>query len=87
MWCFIRIDVWYLYVSGRYKAILECERIVVKSFNSTYEVSTYRAAKLSDDFYTLKAELEQRRESALSKARSELSRDPSLLNGRVYLRK
>ncbi|XP_067931339.1 cilia- and flagella-associated protein 44-like [Watersipora subatra] len=64
----------------RFKAMVECERIVVKSFKSTYEVSTYRAAKLSDDFYSLKAELEQRKETSMSKARSDLSRDPSLLN-------
>lgn len=61
--------------------MVECERIVVKSFKDTYEVSTYRAAKLSDDFYMLKAELEQRRDSAMSKARSDLSRDASVLNG------
>ena len=53
----------------------------MKSFKSTYEVSTLRAAKLSDDFYQLKAELEQRRDSAMSKARSDLSRDPSMLAG------
>ena len=61
--------------------MIECERIIVKSFKSTYEVSTFRAAKLSDDFYQLKAELEQRRDSAMSKARSDLSRDPSMLAG------
>ena len=61
--------------------MIECERIIVKSFKSTYEVSTFRAANLSDDFYQLKAELEQRRDSAMSKARSDLSRDPSMLAG------
>jgi len=61
--------------------MIECERIVVKSFSTPYEVATYRAAILSDNFYVLKAELEQRRETAMSKARSDLSRDPSLING------
>ncbi|KAF6034679.1 hypothetical protein EB796_007012 [Bugula neritina] len=64
----------------RFKAMIECERIVVKSFSTPYEVATYRAAILSDNFYVLKAELEQRRETAMSKARSDLSRDPSLIN-------
>ena len=56
---------------------------MVKSFKTTYEVATYRAAKLSDDFYMLKAELEQRRDTAMSKARSDLTRDPSLINGKL----
>jgi len=63
--------------------MIECERILVKAFKSPYEVSTYRAAKLSDDFYMLRAELEQRRDTALSKQNSELSREQSLLNGNL----
>ena len=53
--------------------MVECERIVVKAFMTEHEVSTFRASKLSDDFYQMKAEMERRKTAMLAK--EELSRD------------
>merc|ERR1712184_11993 len=37
----------------RFKDVVECERIVVKAFATSHQVSSFRASKLSDDFYHL----------------------------------
>jgi len=49
----------------RFKECIECELIAVKSFQAPYEVSSYRAAKLSDSFYSVKAELERKKEASM----------------------
>ena len=54
-------------VSLRFKDVIECERIVVKSFQSPHEVSSFRASKLPDDFYQAKAGLDKRRTTMYSK--------------------
>jgi hypothetical protein len=41
--------------------MLECELITVRSFSSTHEVSSFRLAKLSDDFMKIKAEIDRKR--------------------------
>ena len=45
----------------RFIDVMECERIVVKCFQSSHEVSSFRAAKLSDDFYATKADVERKK--------------------------
>ncbi|XP_021372219.1 cilia- and flagella-associated protein 44-like isoform X2 [Mizuhopecten yessoensis] len=59
----------------RFKDVVECERIVVKAFNTSHEIASFRAAKLSDDFYTLKADFERRRTQTMM--RDDLTRDPT----------
>ncbi|KAK3588814.1 hypothetical protein CHS0354_028462 [Potamilus streckersoni] len=68
----------------RYKDVVECERIVLKAFRSPHEVCSFRAAKLSDDFYSLKAEFE-RRKTMISK--DDMTRDPTrdLLTGQTRM--
>ncbi|XP_064651335.1 cilia- and flagella-associated protein 44-like isoform X2 [Lineus longissimus] len=65
----------------RFKDVVECERIVLKCFQSPHEVCSFRASNLSDEFYNLKAEMERRRTTFMS--RDEVSRDPTkdLLRG------
>ena len=60
--------------------MVECDRIVVKAFESAHEVSSFRASKLSDDFYIKKAEFERKR-TQLTK--DDITRDPTrdLLTG------
>ena len=64
----------------RYKDVVECERIVVIAFKTPHEVASFRAAKLSDDFYHMKAEFERRKTNL---TREDLTRDPTreLLTG------
>ncbi|XP_060551905.1 LOW QUALITY PROTEIN: cilia- and flagella-associated protein 44-like [Ruditapes philippinarum] len=64
----------------RFKDVVECDRIVVKAFESAHEVASFRASKLSDDFYIKKAEFERKR-TQLTK--DDITRDPTrdLLTG------
>ncbi|XP_074652110.1 cilia- and flagella-associated protein 44-like isoform X2 [Tubulanus polymorphus] len=65
----------------KFKDIVECDRIVLKAFLTPHEICSYRAAKLSDDFYQLKAEMERRKTTMTT--RDDMSRDPtSMLKGR-----
>jgi hypothetical protein len=57
-YCSILIITNYLLLY-RYKDVVECERIVVIAFKTPHEVASFRAAKLSDDFYHMKAEFER----------------------------
>ena len=68
----------------RYKDVVECERIVVIAFKTPHEVASFRAAKLSDDFYHMKAEFERRKTNL---TREDLTRDPTreLLTGQTRL--
>ncbi|XP_052060229.1 cilia- and flagella-associated protein 44-like isoform X9 [Mytilus californianus] len=68
----------------RYKDVVECERIVVKAFETSHEVASFRAAKLSDDFYHMKAEFERRKTNM---TREDLTRDPTreLMTGQTRL--
>ncbi|XP_048254045.1 cilia- and flagella-associated protein 44-like isoform X2 [Haliotis rufescens] len=59
----------------RFKDVVECERIVLKAFLTPHEVASFRASKLSDDFYQLKADFERRRTLYLTK--DDLTRDPT----------
>ncbi|XP_059142623.1 cilia- and flagella-associated protein 44-like isoform X2 [Physella acuta] len=45
----------------RFKDCVECERIVVKAFTTQHEVTSFRASKLSEDFYQIKAEFERKK--------------------------
>ena len=54
--------------------MVECDRIVVKAFQSPHEVASFRASKLSDDFYHLKADFERRRTQM---TREDITRDPT----------
>ena len=63
----------------RFKATVECERIIVKAFNSPHEVSSFRASKLPDDFYQAKLDMEKRKTTMFSQA-SEVGKQPSDLN-------
>ena len=58
----------------RFKDVVECDRIVVKAFQSPHEVASFRASKLSDDFYHLKADFERRRTQM---TREDITRDPT----------
>ena len=58
----------------RFKDVVECDRIVVKAFQSPHEVASFRASKLSDDFYHLKADFERRRTQM---TREDMTRDPT----------
>ncbi|XP_069115004.1 cilia- and flagella-associated protein 44-like isoform X2 [Argopecten irradians] len=62
-------------IRKRFKDVVECERIVVRAFNTSHEIASFRAAKLSDDFYALKAEFERRRTQTMM--RDDLTRDPT----------
>ncbi|GFR82702.1 cilia- and flagella-associated protein 44-like [Elysia marginata] len=59
----------------RFKDVVECERIVVRAFTTSHEVSSFRASKLSDDFYQLKADFERRKTKLPTK--DDFSRDPT----------
>ncbi|XP_052253766.1 cilia- and flagella-associated protein 44-like isoform X2 [Dreissena polymorpha] len=63
----------------RFKDVVECDRIVVKAFATPHEVASFRASKLSDDFYHLKADFERRK----TQIRDDMTRDPTrdLLTG------
>ncbi|XP_048773099.2 cilia- and flagella-associated protein 44-like isoform X2 [Ostrea edulis] len=67
----------------RYKDVVECERIVVKAFKTPHEVASFRAAKLSDDFYQMKADFERRKTMTMMK--DDITRDPTrdLLGGKA----
>ncbi|XP_022324096.2 cilia- and flagella-associated protein 44-like isoform X1 [Crassostrea virginica] len=67
----------------RYKDVVECERIVVKAFKTPHEVASFRAAKLSDDFYHMKADFERRKTMTMMK--DDITRDPTrdLLGGKT----
>ena len=53
---------------------MECDRIVVKAFETTHEVASFRASKLSDDFYHKKAEFERRKTQLTN---DNMTRDPT----------
>ncbi|KAK3770719.1 hypothetical protein RRG08_037905 [Elysia crispata] len=59
----------------RFKDVVECERIVVRAFTTPHEVTSFRASKLSDDFYQLKADFERRKTKLPTK--DDFSRDPT----------
>lgn len=60
---------------SRFKDVVECEQIVVKTFKSSHEVTSFRASKLSDDFYQLKAEYERKKTQGTTK--DDFTRDPT----------
>ncbi len=45
--------------------MVECERIVVRAFLTSHEVASFRASKLPEDFYTIKAEIEKRKATGI----------------------
>ena len=47
----------------------------MKAFNTTHEVSSFRAAKLSDDFYMMKADYDRKRTMTIM--RDDMTRDPT----------
>ncbi|GFO10997.1 cilia- and flagella-associated protein 44-like [Plakobranchus ocellatus] len=55
--------------------VVECERIIVRAFTTPHEVISFRASKLSDDFYQLKADFERRKTKLPTK--DDFSRDPT----------
>ena len=59
----------------RFKDVVECERIVLKAFMTPHEVTSFRASKLSDDFYQLKAEYE--RKKTMGQTKDDFTRDPT----------
>ncbi|KAK7499820.1 hypothetical protein BaRGS_00008911 [Batillaria attramentaria] len=59
----------------RFKDVVECERIVLKAFMTPHEVTSFRANKLSDDFYQLKAEYE--RKKTMGATKDDFTRDPT----------
>lgn len=59
----------------KFKDDVDCERIVVKSFNSPHQVATIRTAKLSETFHLVQAEVEKMRTATTLK--EELSKDPT----------
>ena len=67
---------------SRFKDVVECDYIVVKAFQTTHEVASFRASKLSDDFYHLKADFERRRTMV---TRDDMTRDPTrdILTGKT----
>ena len=60
---------------SRFKDVVECERIVLKAFMTPHEVTSFRASKLSDDFYQLKAEYE--RKKTMGQTKDDFTRDPT----------
>ena len=54
--------------------MVECDRIVVKAFQTGHEVASFRASKLSDDFYHLRADFERRKTMI---TREDITRDPT----------
>ncbi|KAL5020106.1 hypothetical protein ScPMuIL_002998 [Solemya velum] len=67
----------------RFKDVVECERIVVKAFATTHEVGSFRASKLSDDFYQLRAMLEQRRATMITQSDATRDQTRDLLTGQT----
>ncbi|CAD5123356.1 DgyrCDS11713 [Dimorphilus gyrociliatus] len=59
----------------KFKDDVDCERIVVKSFNFSHQVATLRTAKLSETFHMVQAEVEKMRTTTTLK--EELSKDPT----------
>ncbi|KAK7105366.1 cilia- and flagella-associated protein 44-like [Littorina saxatilis] len=59
----------------RFKDVVECERIVLKAFMTPHEVTSFRANKLSEDFYQLKAEYE--RKKTMGQTKDDFTRDPT----------
>jgi len=60
--------------------MLDCELITLKAFNSSYTVSSYRLAKLSEGFYREKAVMERKQTELLG---SMMSKQNTALDG-VY---
>ena len=58
---------------------MECDRIVVHSFNSCHTVSTYRVAKLSQEYLNTRQTIEERLRTA--SLVSEGGRLPGYLDG------
>ncbi|KAH9503836.1 Cilia- and flagella-associated protein 44 [Bulinus truncatus] len=51
----------------RFKECVECERFLVKAFTTSHQVASFRASKLSDDFYQLKSEFERKKTKMTTK--------------------
>ena len=60
---------------SRFKDVVECERIILKAFMTGHEVSSFRANKLSEDFYHAKAEYE--RKKTMAQTKDDFTRDPT----------
>ena len=71
-------------LKSRFKDVVECERIVVKAFNTQHEVCSFRAAKLSDDFYATKADMERRKTTMMSKDEANRQASQGLINGSSF---
>jgi len=63
----------------RFKDVIDCELITVKAFNSSYTVSSYRLAKLSEGFYKEKLAMERKQTELLES----MSKQNTTLDG-VY---
>jgi len=59
--------------------VIDCELITVKAFNSSYTVSSYRLAKLSEGFYKEKLAMERKQTELLES----MSKQNTTLDG-VY---
>ncbi|XP_078493244.1 cilia- and flagella-associated protein 44-like isoform X2 [Ciona intestinalis] len=60
MWEKEKLSLVHRKLEQRFRSQLECDRIIVHSFKSSHTVSSYRVAKLPDEFFTLKDVVEQR---------------------------
>ena len=65
--------------------MIECEHIVVRAFLTPHEVATFRASKLPEEFYAVKAEMEKRKTTMLSSTdpSRQATQDP-LLRGNLF---
>ena len=61
--------------------MIECEHIVIRAFLTPHEVSTFRASKLPEEFYAVKAEMEKRKTTFLSGDQSRQATQDPLLRG------
>ena len=69
----------------RFKDVVECERIVVKAFRTVHEVCSFRASKLSDDFYSAQAEMERRKTTFINKEDASRMLTQESLKGSILL--
>ena len=69
---------------NRFKDVVECDYIVVKAFLTGHEVSSYRSAKLSDDFYLIKSDMEKKRTLLLNKEEASRQATQDALKGNVF---
>ena len=65
--------------------MIECEHIVIRAFLTSHEVSTFRASKLPEEFYAVKAEMEKRKTTFLSGDPNRQATQDPLMRG-IYLR-